>query len=74
MKMYNPFLDMEWWCDHAIAQRVCDGCGQTISILSNVAGKNDDIEETHAITCENCGYVNYITVHGVLLKVVQNNE
>ena len=72
--MYQQFLDMEWWCDHAIAERACEGCGQTISILSDVAGENDDIEETHAITCKNCGYVNYITVSGVLLKVVQNNE
>lgn len=62
-----PFLDMEWWCDHAISVKKCPGCGTFAHILTDVS-QNDDYNDIE-VTCEKCGKKFDVTISGIFEEV-----
>ena len=62
-----PFLDMEWWCNHAIAIKKCPECGTFANILTDVS-KHDDQSDIK-VTCEKCGKTFDVTIFGIFEKV-----
>lgn len=62
-----PFLDMEWWCDHAIIVKKCPGCGVFANILTDVS-RNED-ENDIEVTCTKCGKTFDITICGDFVKI-----
>ena len=62
-----PFLDMEWWCDHAVSVRKCPECGTFAHILTDVS--KDDDQSDIEVTCEKCGKTFEVTISGTFEKI-----
>lgn len=62
-----PFLDMEWWCNHAVCVRKCPECGTFAHVLTDVS-KHDD-ESDIEVKCEKCGKTFDVTIYGIFEKI-----